>query len=59
MHLDSEAWFPSPYFPQKLYSKTGLKGEHFLYLEAETHVLFHASFIFEQLAQSVGHVLQH
>jgi len=19
MHLDSEAWFPSPYFPQKLY----------------------------------------
>jgi len=21
MHLDSEAWFPSPYFPQKLYSK--------------------------------------
>jgi len=21
MHLDSEAWFPSPYFPQKLYNK--------------------------------------
>jgi len=23
MHLDSEAWLPSPYFPQKLYSKQG------------------------------------
>jgi len=21
MHLDSEAWFPSPYFPQKLYRR--------------------------------------